>query len=333
MRRVYSLTLIVSFNIICLNSIFASQFIDKANKATVFIATYDSLGQTYYASGALAKDYKSDTCVFLITNKHVLEGKIKMRIETQISMLQKTNESQGKAEIKFIDDIPIVDKKGNALWKTDTTSYLDMAAIEIKFPLFPFKMEIEEREITMKIEQILLDTSDFTYDWEFQEGAKIYFIGYPLGIHGKRLPNPMIRQGIIASKNGKDFEDLFPKDSIQDVYIIDAWALEGSSGSSVFLSGIQEYGVDFSSTIKFIGITSERLITYDSLDTDAIIILSDSTKLKHNLSDTLKSKCNLPDTIPCRLKTLIPENTGLYFVIPAKKIRKVLAQFDKRWGN
>jgi hypothetical protein len=291
-------------------------FVQEIEKATVFFFTYDSTLDMGSGTGVLAHNHKRPSHPLLVTNKHLLEKKVKIALQVGMDLVKPDG---SRKTIKVFSECRLADKNGKLLWRSDPDDPLCDLAV----------LELDEFHDTLKgkegwLEYDALPPIAFANDEDFFEGDHVYYIGHPLGIHGTDLPRPITRQGIVASRSGKKLRYLFPRGCAEDVYIIEAWGLKGSSGSPVILSPFTDVSLSsFPRVIKFIGITCARKLRYHTLDTTAVIVPSDSCKRIYDL----------PDTISCRIKTVVPENTGLYFVVPARKIRKVLAQFDKTWAE
>lgn len=289
-------------------------FIDYMRRATVFITTFASTGQKSYATGVLARNHHDDRLVYLITNKHIFSNKIEILIELE---LISHDEQDHKIVVKGIGRYAIRDADSTEMWKVDETDPLsDVAILEIdlnhvmvtkgKGPFFYSYLRPEE----------------FAEDDYIHEGEHVYYIGFPLRIHGSTVPRAIIREGILASKYGKELKYLFPPNKVQDVYIIESFGLKGSSGSPVILCPFTDVSLtSFPKASKFIGITSGVRIHHEIVDTLMTIMPTESLKVLYNL----------PDSIVCSVKLPLSVNTGLYLVIPARKIKKLLGTLDENW--
>lgn len=290
-------------------------YIDHVRKSTVFITTYDSLSNRSYATGVLAYNYQDSSTLFLITNKHCIEDKVELKVEIELISRNSIGTSVSTKSIAYC---MLLDCNKKPRWHTDESDSLcDIAVLELSVDSIYTYAAGPLYYTTLTLDEFAED--DYIY-----EGENIFFIGFPLKIHGDTLPKAIVRGGLIASKDGRELKYLFPPGKRRDVYIIEAFGLKGSSGSPVILSPFTDVSLSrFPKIPKFIGITSGYRINHFKIDTTAIIIPL----------DTISNGNQLCDTIHCRIIVSIPENTWLYLVEPARKIKKILAKLDSHWQS
>ena len=178
---------------------------------------------------------------FLITNYHVLENAVAGYVELHgAESGRPTNKS---VRVQFDKSVITNNKLGD----------LDLIAI----PLASTFVELINRKVEWfyrSVDQNLLpDEKVFN---NFAALEDIIFIGYPRGLYDTANKISLIRQGITATPIWNKFEN-------EEVFLIDAGAFPGSSGSPVFIYNPGSYptenGIVIGSRILFVGILYQTI--------------------------------------------------------------------------
>lgn len=156
--------------------------------------------------------------LFLVTNRHVVEGYDKGKIFF--------HRKKDDNEVDIGNKFDFVIKKMDQLWTFHENKEIDIAILPIA-PLInkarnKYKTELFIRAIPLG----LIPSEKQTRDLDAIE--EVLFIGYPRGIYDEVNFLPIVRKGITATPMETDFNGI-------KTFLIDASVFRGSSGSPVFI--------------------------------------------------------------------------------------------------
>lgn len=210
---------------------------------TVPIYSQDLEGNISTGTGFIFSIKESDniSIPMLITNYHVLKDAIAGFFELHLG---KDGLPTSKSiRVQFDKSIINNNKLGN----------LDLIAV----PLAGTFEDLQMKHINLfyrSIDQSLLPDDDTFNDFSALED--IIFIGYPRGLYDTINKISIIRQGITATPIWNKFEN-------SDVFLIDAGAFPGSSGSPVFIYNPGSFptkdGIAIGNRILFVGILYQTI--------------------------------------------------------------------------
>ena len=194
--------------------------------------------------------YHHEDKLFLVTNKHVVQG-VK---NGSFLMLKSSKDDYWKPilgrglEISFCDS----DFVGHPDPEIDIAVANISPAINVlkKKGTTPFWMHIN-RELIPTQEEL----ENF-----FSPAEEIYFVGYPNGLWDDVKILPIIRKGITATPYYVDFKN-------KKKFLIDASVFPGSSGSPVFVYYKGSYSDKFGNNyqgnkLRFLGVISKTYLQY-----------------------------------------------------------------------
>ena len=213
-------------------------------KTTSIIYTYDN--QTYRASATCFFCEKKNGDIFLITNKHVLNGvnRIEIILTFKDKGIKVTHLNLGNDIVKhpYYDICIVPFSKVYASIKADG--------------LAPFIGLIKEEGII----------TDFNLLNRIED---IYMIGYPKAIYNRTVNLPIIQKGITATS-------LCDKYNGEEIFLMDIHSIGGSSGSPVFIvdenNDPRLIGINFGNYLEKIIIYKNRNRLYYKKITDIITI-------------------------------------------------------------
>lgn len=150
--------------------------------------------------------------VFLVTNRHVLDGKRQLAIRLNPEAMQPAREFT----------VTLVDDAGNQLWTGHPDKTVDIGVIQIHAP------RLREEKIKFSYfqgdEHVL--NLEKARNLGVTEGDGVFALGFPLGIVGPERNFVIVRQGTIAR-----IRDALAGASNE--FIIDATSFPGNSGGPV----------------------------------------------------------------------------------------------------
>lgn len=189
--------------------------------------------------------------LFLVTNKHVIDGVIKGRF----SMLKSTTDNNEWKPI-LGDTIQVNFEKKNFIGHPDEK--IDVAVANVS-PLLNALKEKGVEPFWMHISPNLIPAEKDTEIF-FTPAEEIYFVGYPNGLWDDINNLPIIRKGITATPYYINFKD-------EKKFLIDASVFPGSSGSPVFIYYKGTFSDKFGkiyegNKLYFIGIISKTYLHY-----------------------------------------------------------------------
>lgn len=195
--------------------------------------------------------YYAHNKLFLVTNKHVIDGVIKGRF----SMLKSTTYNNEWKPI-LGDTIHVNFEKKNFIGHPDEK--IDVAVANVS-PLLNALKEKGVEPFWMHISPNLVPTEKDTEIF-FTPAEEIYFVGYPNGLWDDINNLPIIRKGITATPYYINFKD-------EKKFLIDASVFPGSSGSPVFIYYKGTFSDKFGkiyegNKLYFIGIISKTYLHY-----------------------------------------------------------------------
>lgn len=185
---------------------------------TTFIEGSDGQGAKWTGTGFLyAVNTNQGVATFVVTNKHVLE-------KATILAMRFVRGSGGKPLIGQSVTVQW-NPFGNHLWVGHGTPEVDVAVL----PLQPVLNNLAQsgQEACMRTLPPELLPNQSTWE-EFDELARVVFVGYPIGLYDTVNFTPIVRQGMTATPLALDYRGL-------PAFLIDASVYPGSSGSPVFL--------------------------------------------------------------------------------------------------
>ncbi len=150
--------------------------------------------------------------VYLVTNKHVLDGNKKIFLRINPKAL---GEPKGYS-------VDLVDKNGEKLWNGHYNKKVDVAVIPINFQIFQDdNMQVHYfRDIHHTLEAKSMEEAGQT------EGDSVFTLGFPVSIVGDKSNSVIVRSGTIAR-----IRDTLK--SPQVPYLIDTTVFPGNSGGPV----------------------------------------------------------------------------------------------------
>lgn len=250
---------------------------------------------TWFATGFLVgwpaeKDGIPGQHIFLVTNKHVLEG--------EDSIVVRFNPEKGKKIQNYSISLKDVKKQFPQRWVSHPNN-IDVAVIGLDGAflkkdgqqLLPF-----DRSAFLTIEE--MDKN------KVSEGDSIYVIGYPMGLVDPNWRYPIVRSGSIAR-----IQDIFEEhrselEGYRSEFLIDAFIFPGNSGSPVILKPESE-AVEGTTPINFacvIGMVSSHMTYPDIAE-------------------------NVETQEQC---VVFNDNSGLTNVIPSDFIKETIEEFIKK---
>jgi hypothetical protein len=218
---------------------------DQLLFSTIRIEITTDRGEVGVGTGCIVtkKIDAHQSAIFLVTNKHVIEGANTGRM----FFLKKENDNPVlgyKLDVYF--------NNFEKIWNIHKEA--DLAIL----PLLPILQKLkEQKDFDAFFKAISLDlvpTDEQVQDLDSLE--EIIFIGYPIGLYDTKNLLPVIRRGITATPFFIDYEG-------EKKFLIDAAVFPGSSGSPVFVYNKGGYTdrngnlIFVSDRIIFCGIISE----------------------------------------------------------------------------
>ncbi|MBI4384746.1 MAG: trypsin-like peptidase domain-containing protein [Nitrospinae bacterium] len=150
--------------------------------------------------------------IFIVTNKHVVEG--------QKSIVARFNPLATQKAKDY--DIPLVDRSGKTLWREHPSEAMDIAVIGINAD---FLAEENVRYDFFQSDNHLMPIAEMSA-LGVSEGDFVYVLGFPMGIVDPDRQYVIARSGIIARL--RDALEGHKKD-----FLIDAFIFPGNSGGPV----------------------------------------------------------------------------------------------------
>lgn len=193
--------------------------IQKGRSSAVFIearyAVPNAKGFVPQYGTGFVVDTKKSPGLIIVTNKHILQRRVKDDVVIPSEILLKVNFSE----------------KEPTYWSAKIIALHDASDIGLLYPIAPVKLpadavfkKSEDRiYLSWKHNSFLLE-DDVIDDNEIKEGLEVLFSGYPLNLGSKYTQNfPVTRKGIIAQVIPNDNE-----------LLMDGFASHGNSGSPIY---------------------------------------------------------------------------------------------------
>ena len=168
---------------------------------------------------AYGVETEKGTAHFLITNRHVVEKAVRLRVH----MIR--SDGAGGPALGQRTDIRIVDFNPD-YWVGHPDADVDVVAM----PLYPLLVRMEDLgrpAFFRSVAPELCLTSESEKDLDSIE--EVTFVGYPSGIYDQKNLLPVARKGTTATPPAVDYNGL-------PAFLIDASVFPGSSGSPVFIA-------------------------------------------------------------------------------------------------
>lgn len=152
--------------------------------------------------------------VYLITNRHVLEGwkRVYLRFNPQSD------------EPAVESPVDLLDSQGKPLWTVHPNSEIDVAAIPINFQAL--------RDHALQVAFFQADqhvaTTGKLNELGVVEGDFVYVLGFPMGLAGDRRGTVIVRSGTLA-RIRDTLKGTNPR------FLVDAFVFPGNSGGPVIL--------------------------------------------------------------------------------------------------
>lgn len=195
--------------------------------------------------------YYYEDRLFLVTNKHVIEG-----VKNGSFLMLKSNPNSPEWKPILGQGIEVSFNEEDFVGHPDPE--VDIAVANVspainslkKRGLHPFWMHINQELIPLEEE----------LEQFFTPVEEIYFVGYPNGIWDDKNLLPIIRKGITATPYYVDFKN-------KKKFLIDASVFPGSSGSPVFVYNRGSYTDKFGkiyegNRLRFLGVVSQTYLQY-----------------------------------------------------------------------
>lgn len=163
-----------------------------------------------FCAGEKSAEGKDLYGYFLVTNRHVLEGKNQVILKFNVT---------GKGTKKYL--LELVDEKDKKIWLTHQNERVDIAII----PISPGYLEAQGIECYFFPEQDMAFKQQIKELGIFQ-GDEIFVLGFPMGITGMERNYVIVRSGIIARLDDEILNNNFS-------YLIDSKIFPGNSGGPV----------------------------------------------------------------------------------------------------
>lgn len=184
--------------------------VKNPDESKSWIGTGFMIGRFFKQRDEGLKDYH----VFLVTNKHVLNG--------QNSVIVRFNPQPQSNEQARDYDLPLIDKDGNKTWTEHPTKDIDVAVMNINPKIL---REHGMRFSYFQSDTHLLNISQMA-ETGITEGDFVYVLGYPMGIVAPDRQYVIARSGSIAR-----IRDVLERRSTD--FIVDAFVFPGNSGGPV----------------------------------------------------------------------------------------------------
>lgn len=221
---------------------------EKLLFSTVLLETEFSLGTAFVFN--YSKDPRGDKSLFLVTNKHMIQGA--NRCHFAFTKRKGDKLLLGKP-FSFDIDQP------SRLWFGHPDPKIDITVMPLG-PVFNKVKGLKLELFTFVIDDSLIPAEDIMRSFDALE--EVFFIGYPNGIQDAVNLIPVIRTGTTATPLQLDYQG-------ESKFLIDASIFPGSSGSPVFVyyrggRPGKDGGLTFGGkNLFFVGVVSEVCIMTD----------------------------------------------------------------------
>ncbi|GEM_PF-684465 len=275
----------------------------KETVAFVFLPDQEHSGKfipqgTGFFIAVKSTDNPETSFGYFVTAKHVFQNKDKKDWITKIYV--RLNKQDNTSEYIPIDLFPKGERK-NIFTSTDPT--VDIAII-------PAKIDHKKYKVRFLGEEFLTTKSDFG-KFNIKEGTEVFFTGLFTSHIGEQRNYPIVRFGRVA---------LIPEEKIRieeniktDLYLIEANAYGGNSGSPVFF----HFGVDRTPgsitvgppLLKLAGVISLQF--WDEIPVKFIPVPRQKSKKTSQAEDQ-------------KIVPIVNPNVGIAGVVPAYRVQEIL---------
>lgn len=152
--------------------------------------------------------------VFLITNRHVLEGL------SEVYLRLNPHHNKSAKELP----LPLVDEQQNPTWTAHPDRNIDVAAVPINFAM----LQRDGLQVSFFENDTAVATVERMNALGVCEGDFAYVLGFPLGLSDGPRNTVVVRSGIVAR-----VRDLLGGQN--DQFLLDAFVFPGNSGGPVVL--------------------------------------------------------------------------------------------------
>jgi hypothetical protein len=188
---------------------------------TVCLETESSDGSVGAGTAFLFRDQASppEHQIFLVSNKHVVEGASKGRMFFTL---------RGSDGLPVLGDPFFLETDGfEGQWQGHPDAEVDVAVMPLSWQLD----SIAKSGATAFLHPMTLDdVADPSVFDGLDVASPVLFVGYPNGMFDEKHYLPLVRRGYTASSPNLDYDG-------KPVFLIDASVFPGSSGSPVFTVG------------------------------------------------------------------------------------------------
>lgn len=180
--------------------------------------------------------------LFIVTNKHVLEGGIEATLK-----LRGRKDNDSPDDLKHID---ILINNVQELFMPHPDTTVDLAVLPTTLVLLE-AMRQEVQLFFVSLDESIITSSE--YDLNRLDAIEdVLMVGYPNGIWDNVNNLPIFRRGITATHPSKNYNG-------RDEFMIDAACFPGSSGSPIFLCNMGSYsdkrgGIIIGNRTKLLGV-------------------------------------------------------------------------------
>lgn len=256
---------------------------------TTLIETQETDGNNYTATGFFIEFYtdKGMPMVFLVTNRHVVENALKMKIR-----LNYADEQGNPIDTQWVN-IEIENAKSQFMYHPDKDVDLAICTMSYAINIVRNKQNIFFKSFP----PAFFVTDDWAENLDAIED--IIMVGYPYGLYDKTNNRPIVRKGITATDPKVDYEG-------KKIFFIDCACFPGSSGSPVLVhrkrvKEITPQATTFKEISKLVGIQKSMPIAEGRSKSHKDVRFNQPINLGH----VIKAQC-LFDFIP-----LIEEEFGI----------------------
>lgn len=223
---------------------------------------------------------------YLVTNRHVALCWNDLGHPMQVESIGITLNGRDSPDGIFSQDVSLNDH-GNIPWIIPQDDSVDLAVIGLA--LNPSVCDFVQIPLSLFASNVDLKR------WRVTEGEPIFFAGFFYQFPGRERMEPIVRQGIIS---------MMPSDKVpfggmaEQVYLADAHAFGGNSGSPVFfnLGGFREGNIMAGDDYHLLGVVNG--------------MLTEDENFNLQLAATLKGKASA--------------NSGISTIVPADELRALL---------
>lgn len=192
-----------------LNAVISIGLRDKEGKFESF-ATGFLVG---FFTGEISKDKKKSYGIWLVTNRHVFEGKREVWLRFNIT------EVGSKVYLLELEN-----KEGQKIWSAHPNPKVDVATIRINVE----KLKEDNIQFSFFRDDKQMAFRDIIKQEGITQGDGIFVLGFPMGIAGEEKNYVIVRSGVISRLDDEIINNNFE-------FLIDCTIFPGNSGGPVIL--------------------------------------------------------------------------------------------------